>query len=97
MYEEMKAMIGAQAGTEDETITTKVAAALAVSAIGISLANPSDVVKVLTNCTSCGSSPVTYSKGLVHTMCTMLTLVRDAELWHALNRSGFKLASKQSR
>lgn len=46
MYEEMKAMIGTKGGSDDESITTKVVAALAVSAVGISLANPSDVVKV---------------------------------------------------
>lgn len=49
LYEEVKRLFAAEHGGMDEPVTTKVAAALAVSAAGISLANPSDVVKV------CGS------------------------------------------
>ena len=46
LYEELKALFSAGHGGAEEPIATKVAAALAVSAAGISLANPSDVVKV---------------------------------------------------
>lgn len=71
MYEEMKAMIGTKGGSDDESITTKVVAALAVSAVGISLANPSDVVKVWPDGISREIALVTSA---IVARCTMHTL-----------------------
>jgi len=46
LYDEVKQLFAHRHHGEDEPILAKVAAALCVSAVGITVANPSDVVKV---------------------------------------------------
>ncbi len=46
LYDEVKQLFAHSHHGEDEPVLAKVAAALSVSAVGITVANPSDVVKV---------------------------------------------------
>ena len=46
LYDEVKQLFAASHHGEEEPVAAKVASALAVSAIGIAAANPSDVIKV---------------------------------------------------
>jgi hypothetical protein len=50
LYDEVKQTFAQSHHGEDEPLLAKVAAALGVSAVGITFANPSDVVKVAPLC-----------------------------------------------